>query len=311
MYLPLIAVLLLLVLFSTWLVERVSGRLLESVDRRVRSAIQVTLLLLACVPMALVTLQRNREYRTELSLAQTLVERWPTGVAHQIYGLALMRDGRGDQGLSHLQEAVELGNSRAGAALAGALLDAGQTEEALAEAEQFLASADPGTELPHRWLRPDAQQVVLALRTRAQILSRRQEWEAVEKDAQRALLLEPDNEDAAILLADALFEQQRWQDAQLAYRRYLRLRPTNVVAWVNLGIAEVGRERPIEAQKAFERAVEEAPSDSQARLFLSMILWQLGDLDGAAEHAAVARDLGVDDPVIQQILGKASRERPR
>ncbi len=302
MYLPLIAVLLPLVLLATWLVREFCNRLLAG-GGRLQAALEASLLLLVCVPLTMTTMQRNAEYRSELALAETLVDRWPTGVAHQIYGMALMRDGAEDEGLEQLQRAVREGNSRAGAALARALFDAGELDEALGEAERFLATAEPGARPQHPWLRPDSEQLVLALSTRAQVLTQQQAWEQVEEDASRALELDPSHAQSRILLADALFAQQRWTQAQLEYRRYLRANPDNAAAWINLGIAEVGRERPLEARAAFERAVDVAPDDGQARLFLSMILWQLQDLDGASEHAAVARDLGVRDPVLDQILG--------
>src|SRR6185295_20255506 len=63
-------------------------------------------LAVASVALALLTLARNREYSSALTLARTTLARWPTDVAHGMVGAELAALGRDDEALPELRIAA-------------------------------------------------------------------------------------------------------------------------------------------------------------------------------------------------------------
>ena len=82
MYLPLVALILMVVL-ALW---RITGS-------RIQTGVAVAL----AAVLAVTTAGRNREYATGLSLAQTIVDRRPSGAAHHMLGEQLVNSGRLDE----------------------------------------------------------------------------------------------------------------------------------------------------------------------------------------------------------------------
>lgn len=56
-----------------------------------------------CVLLATGTFLRNREYESRLTIAQTIVDRWPSGRGHYILGVELLRVGRQAEGMAELR----------------------------------------------------------------------------------------------------------------------------------------------------------------------------------------------------------------
>jgi hypothetical protein len=70
---------------------------------RIASAVVATLV---CAALAAGTFIRNREYESRLSIAQTIVDRWPSGRSHYILGVELLRVGRQADGMAELRESA-------------------------------------------------------------------------------------------------------------------------------------------------------------------------------------------------------------
>ena len=113
MYLPSIAVILLLVMATLTLWDRARTSLEQRGWRSGWLArVPVALLLLASATFALLTVERNAEYGSALGLAQVTLDRYPTPVAHHVLARELVRVGRQDEAIAHLHQATE-GDPRA------------------------------------------------------------------------------------------------------------------------------------------------------------------------------------------------------
>ena len=73
---------------------------------REASAASRLVLLAVSVLFGLGTVGRNGEYGSGLRLAETVLERFPTGVAHHALAAELLAVGRSDEAMHHLRQAV-------------------------------------------------------------------------------------------------------------------------------------------------------------------------------------------------------------
>ena len=92
---PLAAVVVLLVLSARWAIRRVVDD-----ERRVR-ALQVATVLTVCGFAVALTVRRNLEYRSEMGIWQTVLDRRPHARAHYNIGWLLAESGRADEALEH------------------------------------------------------------------------------------------------------------------------------------------------------------------------------------------------------------------
>lgn len=122
MYLPLAA----LVVLAVVGIYRLAGR------QRV-----VAVGVVVCVLLATGTFIRNREYRSRLSIAQTIVDRWPSGRGYFLLGSELVGAGRNQEAMGALRASAR-DYPGAHFALGTELLAAGMFEEAIAELAAFL-----------------------------------------------------------------------------------------------------------------------------------------------------------------------------
>jgi tetratricopeptide (TPR) repeat protein len=232
----------------------------------------VAALIVAVVAIALsvTTMARNREYASAVRLAETVVERRPTGVAHHILAEQLVLTRRADEAAVHLRQALALGNSRAGYLLGVILLEQRKLDEAVSTLEAFVATS----ELPYRpvprWLEPPVVEVVQARVMLGQAAAARGAWDIAAAEAERVLQSFPSHAEALRLLADARFEQRQWEQARSVYVRYLQRRPGDALALMNLGVTFVATSRLDEAVAAFEQAASADPSNARARQLLDM-----------------------------------------
>jgi tetratricopeptide (TPR) repeat protein len=80
---------------------------------------------------------RNREYESRLSIAQTIVERWPSGRGYFLLGSELVGAGRSQEAMVALRASAR-DYPGAHFALGTELLAAGMFDEAIAELDAFL-----------------------------------------------------------------------------------------------------------------------------------------------------------------------------
>ncbi len=255
MYLPLVAVIVLVVLVM-W---RVLG-----------SRVQVALAVVLAAVLAVNTAARNREYASPLALAQTIVERRPSGAAHHMLGEQLANSGRLDEAIVQLQRAVDLGNTRARLHLGRIYLAKGDVAAAGPLLEAVVKQ--DGVRQPLRWLEPPAIEVLTARLLLGQIYAANRRWTEAEAQARAVLAKVPAHPDARRVLAAALAGQQRWPESIAEHRQYLQLRPGDAQARINLGVSLVATGQLDAAVSEFRLAVQAAPSNATARRLLDLAL---------------------------------------
>jgi len=136
MYLPLAG----LVVLAVILMSR------AFMERQINRALAITI----CVLLAVGTVLRNREYQSRLSIAQTIVDRWPSGRGHFLLGTELILANRRAEAMVELRESArDFPGARY--AMAVELMVDGKFAEAAAELETFLqAMPDNPTAVPAR-----------------------------------------------------------------------------------------------------------------------------------------------------------------
>jgi protein O-mannosyl-transferase len=303
MYLPLMAIVTLAVVaaYAAW----------RRITRRWPAVSRVSVLFAACtlvvlsVALAGATVARNREYASALTLARTVVERRPTGVAHHILAEQLMLANRHEEAVAHLRDAVALGDSRAGYSLGVELFNAGKLNEAIEQFDKFSRTWRLPYRLVPHWLEPPPADVLAAYLAMGRAYALQGRWPQSAEQAERVLAIAPARLDARRLLADALFGQQRFEEAAGHYRQYLNGQPNDAGALTSFGVTMVAGGQLVEAIAAFRRAVEIEPQNANARKVLGMALLDHGEPAEALEQARRALSLGPDDGTIRELLSRA------
>jgi Flp pilus assembly protein TadD len=216
------------------------------------------------------TARRNAEYASAITLAQTVVDRRPTAVAHHILGEQLGAAGRRAEAEAALRTAVSLGDSRARYQLAALLTDGQRFAEAADQLEAFIATA--GVRQPMRWLDPPLLDVLTARLMLARIRAADGQWDEVAAQARAVLAAAPRHPEAQRLLGAAFFNTQQWPEAIATLRAYLVTRPGDVRARTDLGVALVGAGRLDDAITEFRLATETDRTDQEARRLLDLAL---------------------------------------
>ena len=255
MYVPLMALVVLAVLGVHRLRSRAAG---------------AAVLVLVVVGLGSLTLRRNTEYASAITLAQTVVDRRPTALAHHLLGEQFGLAGRSADAERELRAAVALGNSRARYQLGTLLLDGQRWREAATELEAFVATAAVPQRL--KWLEPPLIDVLAARLQLAQIYGVERRWADAAAQARMVLEYAPRHPEALRLLSIGLVGAQVWPEAVAVLRDYLALRPQDTRARSNLAIALIATGRLDEAVTELQRAAQTDPNDANARRLLNMAL---------------------------------------
>jgi protein O-mannosyl-transferase len=251
MYLPLAAVIALVVLGVRALLERATAR-----PRFAGAALAV-----ACVAaLGWRTVERNRDFASDLTLwSDTAAKRPGNPRAHTNLGLALLARGEPERALAEQLEAVKLAPDYAEAIhnLGDAYFRLSRFAEAEVEYRRALQRTPRSVESHH-----NLGQVLLA---------QSRPGEALE-EFRRALELRPDLADVRVRVADLLYTQGQLEAACAQYALALRQDPRNLRVLNQLGIACARLGRADDAANCFRRALQIDPSYAQARENLDRLL---------------------------------------
>ena len=264
MYLPLMALAVLAAVAAQALAARLPG------PRQLVRAVTAVALAAVVAALGMATARRNAEYASAITLAQTVVDRRPTAVAHHILGEQLGVAGRRAEAEAALRTAVSLGDSRARYQLAALLTEGQRFAEAADQLEAFIATA--GVRQPMRWLDPPLLDVLTARLMLARIRAADGRWDEVAAQARVVLAAAPRHPEAQRLLGAAFFNTQQWPEAIATLRQYLSARPGDVRARTDLGVALVGVGRLDDAITEFRLATETDRTDQEARRLLGLAL---------------------------------------
>jgi Flp pilus assembly protein TadD len=210
------------------------------------------------------TIDRNRDYSSSLTLAQTTVDAWPGPGGRSMLGTELANAGRLAEAETQLRLAADQ-HPPARYFLATVLEAQGREDEAVTHYLQFVGG-QPG----------DLDHVLLARGQLARIYSRRQAWVEA-RDQYRAMVsAAPEDLELRSVFANTLVRTGDYAEAVAHYQRYLTLAPTDTRAMTGLGIALSSLGRHDDALVLFRGVVDAEPGNTAARDNLARALAAAG-----------------------------------
>jgi protein O-mannosyl-transferase len=292
MYLPLMAPVVLAVVGTTWLVDRIR---LTSFPRSAHTAAAIGLWAIAAVPLAAGTVIRNQEYSSALQLARTVVDRWPTGQSRHVLATELLKAGRRDEAYVYAREAVR-DDARAHYTLGVMLFQDGQLPQAREQLEQFVQRE------------PLLVETVNARTLIGRAMFIDGQLDASAEQFALAVSMQPSFPDAHLGLGEVRFAQRRFDEAVAEYQTFLTLKsagPGDAGVLQNIGIALRQTGHLDDAIAAWRRAAALDPGLASPHRSLAAVLVERGDVNEAAEHAARAVALRPLDATSHDLLGVA------
>ena len=283
MYLPLAAIVVLAVCSAT----------LAIAARRVSKTVTVAVCAAVCVALAAGTMLRNREYRSRLFLAQTVVERRPHGRAYLKLGGLLLEAGRRPEALEYFRRAKRAGAMGARFVLGTEHLVDGDLQTGIVELEAFVRR------------NPTHANVIAARQMlgTAYLAQGRLDEAAVEFT--EILREVPRHHSAHEGMGDILLQQDRPVEA-LTHLRFIAARGAgDVNALGKLGTALAATGQVDEAAQVLSQAVTADPRHPQVRIVLGRVLATQGRLSEAVVQFERAVELAPDSEAARRDLDAA------
>ncbi len=287
MYAPLVAVLALTLVAAMRLLQTLSG----PASRR---PVALSATVVVCVAFATLTVVRNNEYASGVSIWQTVVDRAPTGRARYHLGLALKAAGRNEEAVAQYRLALDT-SPDAHYALAFEFAADGRHSDAVEYYRNFLR------------LKPMDGNVPRAYHNLGRSLMAVGRNEDAIAAFRETLARKPADKDATAGLADALFAVRRWAESVAAYSDYLRIAPGDPAALFGMGLALTNSSRYPEAVEAFAAVVNQQPANVAAHVNLASALANTGRIEEAVREFRRAVELE-PDPASKQGLEQAIAE---
>jgi Flp pilus assembly protein TadD len=281
MYLPLMALVVLGVVGVSCVTRVVSRRGAAVL------AVVATLLLVG-------TFSRNGEYRSSLGLARTVVERYPSSVAHHFLGAELLASGDREAAMTELRQAIP-GAPEARVIFGFELLEEGKTSEGIDQLQTFVRDQPMSLEA-----RPARQRLGAALLAQ-------QRWPEAIEQLQLVLTMNPSNAerlDTHGMLALGYLAAGSFEEAIAHHREYLRARPNDSEMLLGLGIALVENDEREEAISVFRRVAEHDPMNAVAQHSLATLLYEQENFADALAPAEQAVASEPSDPDTHVLLGR-------
>jgi tetratricopeptide (TPR) repeat protein len=239
------------------------------------------------------TIQRNRDYNSALTIWQDTVEKRPNNPrAHNNLGAALLQTGQVPEAIEHYQQALRIQPDYAGAYynLGIALARLGKLPEAISHYKQALR------------LKPDYAE---AHNNLGAVLMRQGRLQEAIEHYEQSLQIKPDYAEAQYNLGIALVQLGRLGEAMEHWERALRINPDHADAHYNLGLALVQLGRVQEAIVHWEQALRINPDLADAHYNLGLALEKLGRTREAIPHYEQALRIKPDFVEAQSSLARA------
>jgi Flp pilus assembly protein TadD len=291
MYLPLIGLVCLITLGGVALIWR-----LAAVERRRLAGIAATATLV--VALSAMTIARNEDYRTGLRLWQTVVDRRPVPRAHEHLSMFLRDAGRSDDSIAELR-LTAAADPESGHALAAALLERGDLNEALVEFEKFVRT------------QPGDREIALARREYAAALRRAGRTDEAITQLRGAVVDEPADIRNYVELADALKGSGDTANAIRVLQDAERLDPRNVVVLSNLGELLAGSGAGADAIRHLRAALDIDAGLVAPRVLLVQQLLLTEDFATAEREARTLTMTAPNDATGYNLLGVALASQRR
>jgi protein O-mannosyl-transferase len=283
MYLPLLAVIVLVVSGCHVLLKRV---VTPSAGRKAAVAAGSVALLV----LSVLTVRRNTDYQSGLAIWQSVVDRRPHSRAHEHLALSLRDAGRIDESIAHLRTAAP-DSAEARHALASALLERGEIEESIKHFREFVTRY------------PDNRDIVRGREEMAGALIRAGDAQGAVDQFRAIVERFPTYARGYAALGDALVQTGDVDGATRAYREALRVRPDYVLALVSLGSLLADRGERDEALTISRRALEIEPRALPPRRIIVRLLLEMGQMAESEKEAQALVALAPNDPEARNLLG--------
>jgi tetratricopeptide (TPR) repeat protein len=330
MYLPLAAVVVSLVLGLYALAE---GHRLSPVfwprlnwSERTRARLRTVVVTALALVLAIVTAQRNAQYRTAESIWADVAAKFPENeMGHGNLALALLEEGRASESIPYFIKALRIAPNESDlqANLALALAASGDVDQALAQLHETLRRA-PDCALAHAVLANllmdrgelnaalEHYQAALAINTYdenahfnlAQLLVRLGKRDEAIAQYRQVLQFAPDDPTVHYNLANLLAETGQDAEAVLHYAAAARLDPHKARSQINLGNLLLKQGRVADAIAAYKAALRADPDAFEAHNNLAIVLANRGDLVGATSHFREAARLKPELPEVHRALAE-------
>jgi len=249
------------------------------------------------------TVARNEEYQSEVSIWQTVVDRWPINPrAHSGLGFALAKTGRTSEAIAQYEAALRLKPDYADTRynlgiyaeahynLGNAFAKTGRTSEAIAQYEAALRLTPDYAEAHYN--------LGIALAKTGRTSEAIAEYEA-------ALGLKPDDAESHNILGSALASAGRTSEAIAHFEEALRFAPAFAEAHYNLGNALAKTGRTSEAIAQYEAALRLKPDYAEAHSNLGNAFAKTGRTSEAIAQYEAALRLKPDYAEAHNNLGSA------
>jgi protein O-mannosyl-transferase len=247
MYLPLVPIVVLIV----------CGTYLVASDRRQRRTL-FSASIAAAIALGVLTMRRNSDYRSELTLYQdTAIKRPQNGFARYNLGKALAEAGRHAEALLEYEEALRLMGNAPGIHynLANSLAALGRSDEAIAH-YQIAVKTEPHYARAHFNL--------------GNILIEAGRKQEAATHLAAAVAADPKLVEARVNLGGVLLELGRLDEARGHFEYVLRREPNHVLALFNLGNVCLLQQHWANAVRLFENVIALRPDLTVARERLEM-----------------------------------------
>jgi protein O-mannosyl-transferase len=242
------------------------------------------------VLLAMLTIQRNRDYETELAIWQDTVTKCPNNPrAHENLGAALERAHRLPEAIAQYEQALRITPDYAEVhnVLGLALVGAGRVREGIVQYEEALR------------LQPDFAEAHNNLAIALFGLGKRQEAVG---HFEQALRFRPDFDEAHYNLGNALARSGKLGEAILQYQEALRITPEYPESHYSMAGVLVAQRKTQEAIAHYEEAIRLKPDYVEAHYSLGGVLLRMGKVPEAIGQYEEALRLKKDSIDLQNNL---------
>jgi tetratricopeptide (TPR) repeat protein len=270
MYLALAGLIALAVVALDWWAARYASRR--------RGAILLGVAVVLAIPLGIRTAARVEEYESSLTMARTVMERWPSPQAASLVGTELAAAGRRDEAIPYLREAAR-GYAPARYFLGSELLAAGRTDEGIAELGAFVRDE------------PSLLAARAAHGLLANAFAARQDFAAAVPHYREYLAAHAEDGNAWNALGIALLQSGNQAGAVDAFAGAVKAAPGNAGFQTNFARALLDAGRLDEAARIAQQAAAAGPS-AAAHDILGRVLAARGNVAGA--RAELMKALEID-----------------
>jgi len=285
MYLPLVALAVLVVWVARWLLAR-----LPEQSERTRAG--WALASVSVLALGVTTHARNRDYQDGLRIWQTSLERWPQPRAREHLSMFLRDAGRMDESIAQLRLAIEQ-SPNARHALASVLLERGELQESITHFREYL----------RQW--PDDPHIIAGREEFGVALLQAKDYAGAAEQFRAIIAIAPDYPRARIGLGDALAQMNQPAAALEAYSEAVRLQPGNLVALRNLSVLQRATGDIPGAIATLKRVSRVEPRDVHSRQQLVRLLFGSRDYADAETELRSLLTITPEDPAAYNMLGLA------